>query len=126
MKFKITLLCFCIILSASFQHLFAQNITATGRVFNASTSEPLSGATVSVEGSSSSTLTDGTGNFSITVPRGATLLISYVGMTPVRQQVVPGAPVTINMVSENANLNEVVVVGYGTQRVTKVSGAIST
>jgi TonB-dependent starch-binding outer membrane protein SusC len=126
MKIKITLLCFCIILGASFQHLIAQNITATGKVLNASTNEPLSGATVIVEGSSASTVTDASGNFSISAPSGATLVISHVGMTAVRQQVTGAGPLTINMASESGNLNEVVVVGYGTQRVTKVSGAIST
>jgi TonB-dependent starch-binding outer membrane protein SusC len=126
MKLKITLLCFGIICCSLFQQAMAQTISVTGKVKNKTTNEPLVSATVSVQGSTVSAVTDATGSFSITVQKGATLIISYAGMQAERYKVNNANPISIQMAEAVNKLDEVIVVGYGTQKVTKVSGAIST
>jgi TonB-dependent starch-binding outer membrane protein SusC len=126
MKIKITILCFCIVFGSCFQYLLAQNLTASGKVYKKATGEPLVGATVTVDGTTRSTSTNAEGNFSISVAKGGTLVVTYVGMTTVRYPVNGTGTITIQLEEANSSLEEVVVVGYGTQKVTKVSGAIST
>ncbi|MGZ5245752.1 MAG: SusC/RagA family TonB-linked outer membrane protein [Flavitalea sp.] len=125
MKLKIALLSLVLGLGAFFHPVMAQSLTVSGTVLN-QTSEPLVGATVSVENSSRSTVTDETGRFSISVNKGAVLVISYTGMTPYRVTVNSEEVLSIQLQDAQSSLNEVIVVGYGTQKVTKVSGAIST
>lgn len=126
MKLKLTLMCVGIIICCFLQQAFAQNISVSGKVKNKSTGEPLISATVLVPGTTTSAVTDATGNFTISVAKGATLVISYAGMEPIRYKVTGPGAIDIQMEESNKKLDEVVVVGYGTQKVTKVSGAIST
>jgi len=126
MKLKLTLLCAGIIICCLLQQAFAQNISVSGKVKNKTTGEPLTGATISVQGSSSHAVTDAAGNFLISTTKGSTLVISYTGMDPVRYKVSREGSIDITMEEANKTMNEVVVVGYGTQKLTKVSGAIST
>lgn len=87
---------------------------------------PLSGVTVTLKGSTTATSTDGSGKFSIDVPdNNAVLQFSYVGMAI--QDVPVGAKdnIAIRMMSTESNLNEVVVVGYGTQKKVTITGAVS-
>ncbi len=126
MKCKNTILCLVILLGTFLQPAFAQNLSVTGSVTNKGNGEALVGATVQVEGAATSTLTDANGRFTIQASRGSVLLISYIGMTSYRYTVT-GATADIQLeVSGSTDLGEVIVVGYGTQKVTKVSGAIST
>ena len=125
MKCKNTILCLVIFLGTFLQPAFAQNLSVTGSVTNKENGEALVGATILVEGTATSTLTDANGRFTIQASRGSVLLISYIGMTTYRYTVT-GATANIQLEeSGSADLGEVVVIGYGTQRVTKVSGAIS-
>lgn len=126
MKLKLSLLCIGIITCCFLQQAFAQNVSVSGKVKNKTTGEPLISATVLVQGSTTSTVTDATGSFTISVAKGGTLVISYAGMDAVRYKVTGSGPIDIQMEESNKTMNEVVVVGYGTQKVTKVSGAIST
>lgn len=127
MKCKYTILCLVLFLGTFLQQSFAQSLSVSGSVKNKATGEALSGATVQVEGTSTSTLTDAQGLFTISAARGAVLLISYTGMADYRYTVT-GSGVAAILLEESAatNLGEVIVVGYGTQKVTKVSGAIAT
>jgi iron complex outermembrane receptor protein len=59
--------------------LTAQNITAKGKIHDVATGRPIESATVSAKGSRNGTTTDNTGQFSLSVPRGETLEISFVG-----------------------------------------------
>ena len=79
MKFKLTLLCIGIITCCFFQQALAQNISVSGKVKNKATGEPLASATVAVSGSTTTTVTDASGNFSINTVKGATLVICKVG-----------------------------------------------
>ena len=129
MKLKLTLLSLCVLLASLSGTAWAQNIPVTGTVTNKATGEPLAGATIMARNSSAKTLTDAQGNFSITVPAtGTTLVISYAGMKPVDFKVSSTATKATIQMEESATttLSDVVVVGYGTQKITKVSGAIST
>ncbi len=94
----------------------------TGRVSD--TEGTLIGATVLEKGTTNGVVTDFDGNFTIDVKPGATLVISYVGY--VTQEVRVGNQSILNIVleAEGGNLNEVVVIGYGTQRREAVTGSV--
>lgn len=86
---------------------------------------PLSGATVSVKGGSQSTLTNSQGSFSITVPNSSSVLvISYVGFATQEITVGNRSSVNISLTTNSAELNQVVVVGYGTQNRKDVTGSV--
>src|SRR5690606_25618802 len=84
------------------------------------------GATVMIEGTSTGTATDIDGNFSIDAPEGSVLLISFIGYKT--QRVIVANQTTVNVVMEEdlSSLDEVVVVGYGTQKKVNLTGAVST
>jgi TonB-linked SusC/RagA family outer membrane protein len=126
MKFKTALLLSFIATLFSFQ-LHAQNITVTGKITNRTNGEVLPGATVSVKGSQIATVTDADGSFSLNVPRtGAVLVVTYSGMLEQEIPVVAGTTVyDVQLDNRASSLNEVVVVGYGTQRKATLTGAIS-
>lgn len=87
---------------------------------------PLIGANVLVEGTTTGTITDIDGNFSLQVPDNVTeLLISYTGFATQRVDVTDSNSISISMV-EGELIDEIVVVGYGSQKRTDVSGAIAT
>ena len=86
---------------------------------------PLSGATVSVKGGSQTTLTNSQGSFSITVPNSSSVLvISYVGFATQEITVGNRSSVNISLSTNSAELNQVVVVGYGTQNRKDVTGSV--
>lgn len=107
---------------------YAQNIQFKGKVNNKATGENLAGATIIVKGTKQSTLSDQNGQFVINIPsKGASLVVSFVGMTSIERFVNASSKTDFLLETSNAsNLEEVVVVGYGSQKITKVSGAIST
>ncbi len=125
MKLKTSILCLTIFLGIISQHAFAQNITTSGIVKNNATGDAVVGASVNLQGTTTTTSTDATGKFTISVPKGGKLTISSVGYSPATIQVNKAGPVTILLEESSKNLDEVVVVGYGSQKVNKVSGAIT-
>ncbi len=126
MKLRTTMLCLSIFLGTIFQQATGQDLNASGKVTNKTTGEPLAGATVKVQGTTTITTTDANGNFSIAVPKGGRLAITFSGMTAISIQINNAGAVNIQMEEATKNLDEVIVIGYGVQKVTKVSGAIST
>ncbi len=126
MKLKIALLCLGIFFGSFIHQAFAQNVPVSGNVRNITTGEPLVGASISVEGTTQSTVTDSKGNFIISVQKGARLLITNASMQPFRYQVKNTTdPIDILMEEANKSLNEVVVVGYGTKKKRDLSTAVS-
>jgi len=102
------------------------NVEITGRVLDADTNEPLAGVTVFVVGTNVGTTTDLDGRFTLTVPDGSErLAFSYVGY--VRQEFTIGDETEFNvrLSSDVAMLDDVVVVGYGVQRRTEVTGSVT-
>lgn len=95
----------------------------SGTVFD-STGEPVIGATVMEKGTANGTSTDIDGNFSLNVKRGATLVISYVGCETAEVKAEPNMKVTLKDAS--SELDEVVVVGFGTQKKVNLTGSVST
>ncbi len=126
MKVKSILLLCCVLVLYSFITVSAQNLRISGTVTSKVTGLPFSGASVLVKGTTTGTATDSAGRFSLTVPgKGSVLVISYAGATE-RQLTVNSAGTYNVQLDETANaLDEVVVVGYGTQRKSVVTGAIS-
>ena len=103
-----------------------QQITITGRVTD-DKGEPLPGASVIVKGTSQGTVTDVNGAYSLQVSdENATLVFSFVGFTP--QEITVGGQRSINitMTEDSQQIEEVVVVGYGTQRKETLTGAVAT
>jgi TonB-dependent SusC/RagA subfamily outer membrane receptor len=97
-----------------------------GRVTN-NNGEPLAGASVSVKGTNMGTTTDATGRFSLTVPdQNAVLVISFVGYLPQEIQVGNNADLAVLLeLGNSTKVNEVIVVGYGTQRRKAITGSVS-
>jgi TonB-linked SusC/RagA family outer membrane protein len=104
--------------------VFAQDSTVKGTITD-DQGTPLLGANVLEKGTSNGAVADFDGNYAIDVSQGATLVISYVGYET--KEVAVGTQTTINVSLKADNtLDEVVVVGYGTQRKSDLTGAIST
>ena len=100
-----------------------QSKKVTGRVNDSQ--GPLIGATVMVKGTSNGVVTDIDGNFNLNAAPGSTLVISYVGY--VTQEITVGNQsfISVNLKEEGRVLNDVVVIGYGTQRKEAVTGSVA-
>ena len=98
-----------------------QSRQASGRI--ADSQGPLIGATVMEKGTNNGTVTDFNGNFTLSVKSGATLVISYVGYES--QEVKAGENLHITLQEDGHIVNEVVVIGYGTQRREAVTGSVA-
>lgn len=96
-----------------------------GTVRDSATGNPLVGVTIKVKGGTGGTVTDASGHFVLTVGDDATLMISYLGYNG--KEIAIGNNTTLNIVlaSATTGLNQLVVVGYGTQKRSDVTGAIS-
>lgn len=104
----------------------AQNKTITGVVVDSRDETPIAGATVMVKGSSQGVSTNEEGKFSITVPETAkTIEVTAVNFATQTFAVATSSQLVIRMQPAASDLNEVVVVGYGTQRRREVTGAIA-
>ncbi|HEY9167986.1 MAG TPA: TonB-dependent receptor plug domain-containing protein [Lutibacter sp.] len=112
-----------LLLALLVQITFAQEKTVTGTVSDAS--GPLPGVTVLIKGTKTGTQTDFDGNYSVRVNTGAILQYSFVGMKTVEQTVGASNSINIMMQEDAQSLEEVVVVGYGTQKKSEVTGSIS-
>ncbi|MCD8185987.1 MAG: TonB-dependent receptor plug domain-containing protein, partial [Rikenellaceae bacterium] len=104
---------------------WAQNVTVSGTVTDAATGEPISYATVSVQGTTLGTATDEQGFYSITVPPGRELTFSFVGYQTVREPVGNRVRIDIGLRSEATVLDEVIVVAYGTTTRASFTGSAS-
>lgn len=98
--------------------------TVTGKVTN-ETGEALSGVSILVKGTARGTTTNETGSFSISVDVGETLEFTFVGYQPYSVKITEDNTLTIQLQAETSKLSEIVVVGYGTQKRTTVTGAVS-
>ena len=102
-----------------------QGVRITGIVRDASTKEPMVGVTVAVEGTTTGALTNTNGEFTLTVPSATSVLnFSYVGYAPLRVPLNGQVFLEVALESTTTAIEEIVVVGYGTQKKTTVTGAI--
>ena len=99
-----------------------QKVKTTGVVVDEN-GEPLIGVSVKVQGTATGTVTDLNGRFSIDSPKGAVLSLSFIGYKTITVKA-DGTPLNIVMKEDSEQLDEVVVVGYGTQKKVNVTGAV--
>lgn len=104
---------------------YAQEIELSGTVTSAEDGQPLPGATIAVKGTTHGTITNLDGVYHLTVPSDATLVFSFVGMVKQEIPVNNRTNIDVALESETLGLDEVVVIGYGTQKRQDVTGAIS-
>ncbi|MBP5477033.1 MAG: carboxypeptidase-like regulatory domain-containing protein [Paludibacteraceae bacterium] len=95
----------------------------TGTVVEAASGEPIIGATVLEAGTSNGTITDFDGNFVLNVAEGASLQFSYIGFQTQTLSAKNG--MVVRMAEETEQLEEVVVVGYGSQKKKEVTGSVA-
>lgn len=120
MKSKLFLIAFLLLSAFG----FAQNAEITGTVNEAATGLPMPGVNITVKDATISTVTDIDGNFSISVPSGSTLVFSFIGFNT-QERVVNNSENLIISLTENAKtLDEVVLIGYGSQKRREVTGAV--
>lgn len=106
-------------------YLMAQTMTVKGTVLDAKSNEPLIGVSVIEKGSSNGTMTDIDGNFNVKVPKNAVLKFSYLGYQAQEISVNGKTLLNVVMKEDNAQLDEVVVVGYGLQKKATLSGSVT-
>ena len=105
--------------------VFAQNGLVKGTIVDASNGTPLPGATVQVKGTTTGTVTDLDGKYSIQVNGRATLVFSYIGYQSQEKQVRANTTLNIQLKPTAANLNELVVIGYGVEKKKDATGSVT-
>ena len=104
---------------------YGQSIS--GEVIDRSNNQAVAGANVTVPGTTVGAITDGLGKFSLTLPSNATQIqVTFIGYIAQTISVKAGGIYTINLEPDVATLEEVVVVGYGTQKKANLTGAVAT
>lgn len=126
---------FLLLLLSVLPCLFAINVSAqtssvssgrkvSGKVTD-ETGNGVSGVTVTVKGTRVATQTDDNGNYTLNAPANATLVFSSVGFAPNQAEAKGRSTVNATLSTQSSKLNEVVVVGYGTQRKVDLTGAVA-
>ncbi len=113
---------------AEHPHLRTANlppVTIEGTIRDGSNDKPLEGATIVVKGSSTSAVSGASGNFTITAPdNNSILVISFVGYVTQEVPVGSGNRLNVSLSPTSSELNQVVVIGYGTQKSKDITGAV--
>ena len=123
MKSRFISLCLALGIAAT---AWAQKQTVKGSVVDAD-GEPVIGAVVKTQDGKTAGVTDVNGAFTFSVPEGkTTLVISSVGLKTQMVNVTPGKPLNVKMASDEKMLDELVVVGYGIQKKSALTGSIET
>ena len=113
-------------LSAASLSAQAQNRTIKGCITDANNKEPLMGATITLDGGKTGAVTDLDGNYTLIVPAGTKqITVSYIGYIAKTVQL-KGDVINITLDSNDRQLGEVVVVGYGTARKSDLTGSVAT
>jgi len=105
--------------------VLAQNRTVTGRITDDDSGEGLPGVSVAIKGTTSGTVTDIDGSFSISVSDDQTLVITYVGFTTQEIPVQSRSVIDVSMAPDISELSEVVIVGYGQTTIRDATGAVA-
>lgn len=123
---KLYLVFFALFFSISSMSIAYAQVTVSGRVVSSEDDQPLPGATVQVKGQQKGTITDVDGNYSLEVDEDDVLVFSFVGYKAQEVPVNGRSRIDINMEVDLKGMEEVVVIGYGTQSRKDVTSAIST
>lgn len=105
--------------------IFAQNSVSVSGIVMDDTNEPVIGAAVMVKGTTTGVITDIDGRYTISAPANGILSFSYVGLKDKEEKVNGRTTINIIMETDSKMIDEVVVIGYGTQRRGSVTGAVS-
>jgi TonB-linked SusC/RagA family outer membrane protein len=119
---KLLIFCFSSLL---FSICIQAQDTAVNGIINDEHGMPIPGVTILLKGTTTATSSNFDGKFKIEVPSNGVLTISYIGYATVQEPINGRNEISLRLRSESQNLNEVVVVGYGTQKKSVVTGAIS-
>jgi len=117
------LVSFCLLLTAGQINAQSGPVSVTGKVLDA-TGESVIGANILVKGTTTGTVTDFEGNFSLNAPIGSTLVFNYIGYVTVEVTVKDQKPLMVTMNEDTQNLDEVIVIGYGTTTRKSAVGAV--
>ncbi|MCK9207949.1 MAG: carboxypeptidase-like regulatory domain-containing protein, partial [Salinivirgaceae bacterium] len=120
---KLILLVFLSLTATLFS--FSQEITVSGQITDASRN-PLPGVTIQVKGTTQGTITDFDGKYTINVQKDQALVYSMVGMLTEEIQITNQNLVNLTLVEDLKELDEVVVIGYGTVKKSDLTGSVST
>lgn len=100
--------------------------TITGKITDGKTNAPMSGVSVMLKGTSTGTSTDANGDFRLSVPEGkAVLVLSYAGYGTQEIEVTSQQSISVKMSIATAGLDEVVVIGYGTQKKKEITASVA-
>src|SRR5690606_1097395 len=123
MKQKVlSVLLLCVLLIGS---AYGQNREVTGTVTSASDGTPMSGVSVRVVGATVATQTGGDGSYSISAPANGALSFSYIGYATAERQINNQSVINLELVATENVLDELVVIGYGTQSKREITGSIA-
>lgn len=111
------------LLGLSFQ-LFAQNVEINGQIVDEN-NEPIPGASVLLKGTTTGVAADIDGRYDISAPASGTLVFSFIGYSPLEIEIGNQSTIDVSLLPDVSDLEEVVVVGYGTVRKSQLTGAIS-
>src|ERR1700754_2095251 len=104
--------------------VFAQGINRTGQVADEK-GQPLPGVSVKIKDTPTGTITGADGKFILSVASGQTLVFSFLGYTPQEVTVTTQINIKVSLSPNATNMNEVVVVGYGTQKKATITGSVA-
>ena len=124
MKLKFIILLSLLMSAAS---IFAQQkLHISGVVMEKATNLPIIGASVKVQGTSNGTVSDINGEYSLNnVPTNATLVFTYIGMNAIEEKVNGRTKIDVYLTEASQQLNEVVVIGYGTAKAKDLTAPIA-
>ncbi len=105
-------------------HAQSSKTSVTGKVLSEDEKAPLIGATITEKGTTNGTSTDVEGNFRLEVSRNATLVVSFIGYMAKEVAVGNASTLTVSLAPDLQQLQDIVVVGYGTQRKKDLTGSI--
>ena len=106
--------------------VMAQQKTISGKVTSADDGKPLPGVSIKIKGTSSGAVTDVAGSYSLQASKGQVLVFSFLGSLTQEITIADRNVINVSMGEDAKSLNEVVIVGYGTQKRADLTGAIST
>ncbi|MGO4289028.1 SusC/RagA family TonB-linked outer membrane protein [Chitinophaga sp. RAB17] len=105
---------------------FSQGKTISGKVTDANDKTPIPGVSVQIKNTSSGTITKADGSFSLQAPENSVLIFSFIGYQPQEVPAATGVPLNVKLVTASKSLQDVVVVGYGTQKRNEVTTSVAT
>lgn len=122
--FKTSVILIYLVLMSTF--LFAQTNVIKGKVSDTSDGNPIPGVSVRVKNAAGGAVTDSNGAYTITAAKGAILVFTYIGYGAKEVTVADNPIINLSLSSSGDQLNEVVVIGYGTQQKKDLTGSVAT